>query len=307
MKPTMMILLAALLAAPAWLGAQTRSSDPPAKIEPQPDNAGKGVKVFTVISAYLGAPSTVEVLLPDTVEKGRVYPTLYVLPVEGRIGGQFGDGLAEVRKTNVHNRYGWICVTMSFDSVPWYGAHASDPHKRHEEYLKTVVVPLVESRFPASAKASDRLLVGFSKSGWGAVSLLLRDPDFWGFACAWDSPLMMTERELKWGSRVHFGTPEQAAGYVPMYLVEKRAAALVGGPDRLIITGSNLFGPDTRKFHELLEQAKVPHQYDKTLKSKHRWDGEWLAPALELLMRAHAATTPATVPGRGAATGSKNP
>ncbi|MEX1087834.1 MAG: alpha/beta hydrolase-fold protein [Phycisphaeraceae bacterium] len=254
------------------------------RIDGPTHDGDKGVDVFKVDCPYLGKTSTVEVLLPDKLEEGKKYRTLYVLPVEGGIGGQFGDGLAEVRKADAHNRYGLICVTMSFGSVPWYGAHATDPHIRHEDFIKKVVVPLVESRFPATGKPEDRLLIGFSKSGWGAVSLLLRDPAFWGAACSWDAPLMMDERDLKWGSRKHFGTPEQAAPYVPVTLVKQRAAELAKGSPRLTILGHDLFGPHTRQFHQLLQEKGVPHRYDDSLTLKHHWASGWVAKALEVFL-----------------------
>lgn len=270
-----------------------RAADAPPTITGPVDDPAKHVKVFKVDTPLLGKTSTVEVLLPDKLDSGKTYRTLYVLPVEGGIGGQYGDGLAEMRKADAHNRYGLICVTMSFDSVPWYGAHVTDLTKRHEQYIKEVVVPLVESRFPASGKPSDRLLIGFSKSGWGAVSMLLRDPAFWGTACSWDAPLMMTEKELKWGSRVHYGTPEAAAPHVPVTLVKQRAAELKGGTSRLTILGQSNFGPDTRAFHEFLDAQGIPHRYDKDLKFKHHWESGWVPKALEIMLNDVAPQTSA--------------
>ncbi len=243
-----------------------------------------GVQTFTVQSPCLGKPSTVRVLLPDKIEPEKTYRTLYVLPVEGGIEGPHGDGLTEVRKTDAHNQYALICVTMSFDSVPWYGAHATDPTKRHEQFIKEVVVPLVESRFPATGETADRLLLGFSKSGWGAVSMLLRDPDFWGAACAWDAPLMMDEIGLKWGSAKHFGTPAAAKPHVPVHLVAEKAEQFAEGPSRLTILGQDIFGKHTRQFHELLDAHDVPHRYHNDLKFKHHWHSGWLSEALVLFL-----------------------
>jgi hypothetical protein len=277
-------MMVGLMIVSTLLSTRTFADGNDVRIEGPTDNPAKGVKAFNIDSPYLGKTSTIEVLLPDKLEEGRTYRTLYVLPVEGGIGGQYGDGLAEVRKADAHNKYGLICVTMSFDSVPWYGAHATDPRKRHAEFIKKVVVPLVESRFPASGKPKDRLLIGFSKSGWGAVSLLLRDPDFYGSACAWDAPLMMTEADLKWGSKNHFGTPEAAAPYVPVTLVRQRAAMFAGGSPRLTIVGSDNFGPHVRKFHELLQSLNVPHHYSNDLKFKHHWESGWVRGAMEIFL-----------------------
>ena len=47
--------------------------------------------------------------------------------------------------------------------------------------MKTVV-PLIEEHYSALGTAEGRLLFGFSKSGWGALTLILRNPDFFGYA-----------------------------------------------------------------------------------------------------------------------------
>ena len=59
-----------------------------------------------------------------------------------------------------------------------------------EKYLLEDVLPLVEGSYPVETGPDGRLLVGFSKSGWGAWSLLLRHPGVFGKAAAWDAPLM---------------------------------------------------------------------------------------------------------------------
>jgi len=261
-------------------------SETPVKIEGPVHDSARGMEVFTVTCPYLKGPNQVEVLLPDKLEAGRKYRTLYVLPVEGRIvGGEFGDGLAEVCKADAQNRYQMICVMMGFDgSAPWYGANATDKKIRHEEYLKQVVVPLVESRFPATGKPADRLLLGFSKSGWGALTLLLRDPDFFGAACSWDAPLMMTEKKPGWGSKEHFGTSEQMAKYLPTTLAEQQAVKFAQGGARITLLGHELYGPDTLAYHQLLLKLGIPHQFDDSLRFKHAWDSGWVPKALEIFL-----------------------
>lgn len=262
-----------------------------AKIEGPTDNADKGVKMFTIESEFIGAPSPIEVLLPDKIDPARKYRTVYILPVQGGIGGQWGDAIAEFRKANVHNRHDVICVFVAFDkAATWGGSHVSNPRIRHDRHLKEVVVPLIEREFPASSEPADRLLVGFSKSGWGVASLLLRNLDFFGAACSWDAPLMMTEAKLMFGSKNHFGDPEHAADYVPATLVKKHASELAGGPPRLTIVGSNRFGGETRKFHELLDEQKVPHRFSNDVKFDHHWESGWVAPAMDIFLGGETST-----------------
>lgn len=257
-------------------------------------DAAKGVDVFQVASPYTGGRNRVEVLLPDKVEAGLVYPVLYVLPVGGDFGGKYGDGLQEVRKADAHNRHGLIAVSMAFDTVPWYGANATDLRIRHEDYLLKAILPLIEGRYPASRQAADRLLIGFSKSGFGAVNLLLRNPEVFGFACSWDAPLSFTAKDFgQVGTRPHFGTAEQMARYIPADLATQRAPELARQPARLVILGKSLWGKPTEKFHRHLDSLGIPHRYDDTLTGEHSWSSGWVAKAVELLLALRQPAAPA--------------
>jgi len=254
------------------------------KIEGPIKDTSKGIDIFTVSSPYTGGNNKIEVLLPEKIQEGKKYSVLYVLPVGGDFGGQYGDQIQEIKKSNLHNIYNLICVSMAFDTVPWYGSHATNKQIQHDLYIKTVVIPLIEKYYPASHETKDRMLIGFSKSGWGAISLFLRNQDIFGFACSWDAPLMMDENNLKWGSAKHFGSKEHASTYVPINLVKKYAAELSKNPAKMVILGSSLYGKDTKAFHNLLEELKIPHVYNNDLKFKHHWESGWLPKALELLM-----------------------
>jgi hypothetical protein len=252
----------------------------------------KGVWRYRVESQFMKGANAIEVLLPDDFDQEREYRVLYVLPVESGIGGRYGDGLIEVKKVETHNKYQVICVAVAFDTIPWYGAHATDRKIRHEDFIKRVAVPLVESRYRTSGKADGRLLLGFSKSGWGALTLILRSPDFFGYACSWDAPLMMDRSCLgMFGTNRHFGTPEQFAKYLPIRLIESNAEHFRGRA-RIAVLGHQSFGPagspdkrpHTRAFHEKLELLGVKHHYDNGLVVRHDWHSGWVRPAVDALM-----------------------
>src|SRR5207249_4274506 len=106
---------------------------------------------------------------------------------------------------------------------------------RQETYFLKVVVPFVEKTYPAKADASGRLLLGFSKSGWGAFSLLLRHPEQFGKAAAWDAPLMM-DAPGKYGSGDVFATADNFVGYRVSKLLELNAEKFQK-ESRLILLG----------------------------------------------------------------------
>jgi hypothetical protein len=222
----------------------TRRVDRPLSIsEAQRD--GEGFLCHTVESEYQAGKTEIRVLLPDVLDGSRRHPVVYVLPVEARTDHRYGDGLLEVRRHGLHDRFSAIFVAPTFSHLPWYADHPTDPLIRQETYLLRVVIPFVEGRYPARAEPGGRLLLGFSKSGWGAFSLLLRHPDLFGKAAAWDAPLMM-EGPGRYGSGDIFATPENFEGHRVTGLLERRAAGLRDG-NRLILLGFGNFGASTSR------------------------------------------------------------
>ena len=254
-------------------------------------DAADGVWRFTVRSQYQRGPNAIEVLLPDCFDASRTYPVLYVLPVETGLGGHYGNGLQEVRKAGLHNKHGLIAVAPAFDTEPWFGDNPADPTIRHESYVIRVVVPLVEGRYPTLGTAEGRLLVGFSKSGWGAFTLILRNPDFFGYAAAWDAPLMLEERW--WRMVEQFGGDGNFQKYRPADLFEWQARHF-RGKTRLVLLGECGFGGEpggkyagrshTVEAHQKMEAMGIRHIYRNDVRVEHRWDSGWVPVAVDAMM-----------------------
>ena len=205
------ILLASACASPAAsVSAQESTTPDNPSFKAGEAIRDNGVLVHAVESACQDAPTRIRVLLPGKLEKGRRYPVLYVLPVEAGDGHRYGDGLLEVKKLGLHDRYGLVCVAPTFARLPWYADHPTNARVRQETYFLKVVLPFIEKTYPVLARPEGRLLLGFSKSGWGAFSLLLRHPEVFGKAAAWDAPLDM-DAPGKYGS----GDDLRHAGQLP--------------------------------------------------------------------------------------------
>lgn len=255
----------------------------------------KGVHVYRLRSPFLGGPSPVEVLLPSRYEAARAYKVLYILPVHPGIGGRWGDGLQVARELRIHDRYGVICVSPSFDTWPYYGQHHSNPSIRHEAFVLQALLPAIEALYKTNRSAESRLLLGFSKSGWGALSLLFRNPDVFGFAASWDAPLMMSEKNFGlYETAEHFGSAEAMAHYVPGLWARKNAGQFRDHA-RVAVLGHNFFGtrwfhdlPHTWRFHRLLQRLGVRHTYDNGIRVPHTWNAAWMEPAVRSLMLMYA-------------------
>lgn len=249
-------------------------------------SAGKsdasGIIVHQVQSTLQAAPTLIRVLLPQPYDPTLRYPVVYVLPVEAGRESRYGDGLQEILQNNLHQRHAAIFVTPTFAHLPWYADHPTDPAIRQESYFLKDVVPFIDQNYPSLAERSGRHLLGFSKSGWGAWSLILRHSDLFEKAAAWDAPLML-DQPGKYGSGPIFGSAENFAGYRIADLLAKQSANFRGSP-RLILLGYGNFRAEHEQLRPLLERLDVAYIERDGPQRVHDWHSGWVAEALELLL-----------------------
>lgn len=260
---------------------------------PQPAaglNPKSGFIEHRLITDYQEGPTLIEILLPDPLEPSRKYPVLYILPVEAGHRSEFGHGLVEARKADIANKFGVICVYPSFNkAAPWYGNHATDPTLRQEDYIVKALIPFIDKNYPTQENKEGRWLLGFSKSAWGAYTLLLRHQDVFGYAAGWDAPFMLDGDSNKkdWGPMglsKNFGTSEAMRQSLPSRLVVEKAAWLKERP-RLVLGLGIFWAAQTKEMEALLQQNGIPHVYRKDLTVPHRWDSGWLPVMAEELAK----------------------
>jgi S-formylglutathione hydrolase FrmB len=241
-----------------------------------------GIVVHEVKSQYQSGVTHVRVLLPDNLDKSKRYPVVFVLPVEAGTESRYGDGLLEIKKQGLHNKLQAIFVAPTFAELPWYADHPRRPEVRQETYLIQVVLPLIERNYPVLAAPQGRLLLGFSKSGWGAFSLLLRHPQLFGKAAAWDAPLML-DAAGRYGSGDIFGSAENFENYRITRLLRERAK-LLQDQKRLVLLGYGGFRDQHRQAHALMTELHIAHEYRDGPARKHDWHSGWVTEAAELLL-----------------------
>ena len=249
-----------------------------------PSKASDGLLTYTVTSPYQRQANAVEVLLPDDFSADKRYPALYILPVNDGIDGPWGSGIREAQRWDVPNKYHVICVAPAYDYTPWFGDHPTDPTLRQESYLLKAVIPLIEARYPIVEGKEGRLLLGFSKSGFGAITILLRNLDTIGKAAAWDAPLtseviLPNQEEML----AVFATEENYAGYYIPGLIATHADELRNGPPRLVLVNSGDSPSSIFKVHEQLTDLSIPHQYVADEERTHNWTSGWFPLSAKLL------------------------
>ena len=144
---------------------------------------------------------------------------------------------------------------------------------RQESYFLKVVLPFIERTYPVGTDRHARTLLGFSKSGWGAWTLLLRHPDVFERAAAWDAPMSMDVP--RYGMAPIVGTQENFERYRVTTLVRERSRVL-GSEPRLLLAGWDFYRGQTQDARKLLQALKIPHVYRDGPQRRHHWNSGWM-------------------------------
>jgi len=237
-----------------------------------------GVKYYPVTSVYQGSqPQIVRVLEPTHPAPGKPHRILYVLPVDtgvDRLSSRWGDGLEELRLLDVPNRFNMTLIAPSFNYEPWYVDSDQDPARRMESYIVHDLVPFGDTF--AKGGAPQRYLIGFSKSGTGALILILRNPQVFNGAAVWDSPAQMNSLSRFPGLSLSFGTQANLDRYNIPALVRDDGKSF-GSRERLWISGDQaVFTKEMIQLHHQLMAASIPHIWEHSGARMHNWHSGWL-------------------------------
>jgi hypothetical protein len=249
----------------------------------------EGFHEYRLSSPYQAGATSLRVLVPDNMDPRKEYRVLYVLPVHEDGLRKSGDGLLEVKKHNYHNKHQLICVSPAFTTKPWFADHDLNPQKQDESHFLKTVMPFVEKNYPVRADADGRLLIGFSKSGWGAIALILRNPDLFGKAVGWDIGIRadtgpITEDERAERIAREWGTVENFEANRISNLVKTRGKDLGDKARLFYYSTEGVRAIGGVEIHRLLVENEIPHRYVMEPRRRHAWDTGWIPEAVEFLV-----------------------
>jgi hypothetical protein len=242
-----------------------------------------GVLCHCVLSPFQSGETKIHVLLPSSPESQAPYKTIYLLPVARGDSRPWGDAMVEILKHEFHKTHPFVFVMPTFSHAPWYADHPGAPRIRQESHFLKVVVPFIESTYPVLPTQSGRLLLGFSKSGWGAYSLLLRNPQAFSKAVAWDAPLGQ-QSPNKYGMREVFAAQDALDPYCIWDLLPK-CAEFLSAKQRLGLLGHGVFRAHHQATHFRMMKLGILHEYQDGPRREHDWHSGWVPSAVEFLAR----------------------
>ena len=249
-----------------------------------------GFHLYKLPSPHQARETSLRVLLPDDFDPGKSYKVLYVLPVHEDGLFRHGDGLVEVKKYNYHNTHQLICVAPAFTTKPWFADHDLNPQKQDESHFLKTVIPFVDANYPTQASSDGRLLIGFSKSGWGSIALILRNPELFGKAAGWDIGIRVDTGPIEEDDRAEriareWGTVENFEANRISNLVKIRGKDLGDEPRLFYYSTEGVRAIGGVEIHRLLVENEIPHRYVMEPHRKHAWDTGWIPEAVTFLMK----------------------
>jgi len=244
----------------------------------------EGAQVYDVTWNDQGNhPFAVRVLVPTDPNTAYAHSFLYALPVESGLTGQsLGDGLDELESLNVPNEYNTTIIEPIFPMYSWYADNPNDATIDYETFVADILPQWVDSHFSTTGDEQN-LLIGFSKSGYGAVDLLMKHPDVFSAAAAFDFPAdMPTYNGLGSSSADDYGTQ---ANFQNNYELDQSFVDTYKTPfttqDRLWIAGGPLYANDVADFNNLLTSQGVLDTFTTTQTGDtHSWTGGWVPSAV---------------------------
>ena len=244
-----------------------------------------GVQHYQVTSPDNGpGPQTLRVLQPSNPAPGVAHNFIYVLPVEAGEGTTFGDGLQVIQALNLQNEDNLTVIEPSFGIDPWYADDPLDANLQEDTFMAMDLQPWVKANLSTTG-TEQHWLIGFSKSGIGGQTLILRHPDKFTLAASWDFPADMNAYdEYGTNSSDSYGTDANfQANYrlTPAFLAAH--AAPFKANNRIWIGGYQLFQQDVADYDALLTAQGIQHTTETPTSMAHAWDSGWVPIALAAL------------------------
>ncbi len=241
-----------------------------------------GAQLYEISWNVLGShPYAVRVLNPDNPNLSYQHSFLFALPPEPELDESgWGVGLTQLQQLNVQNQYNATIIEPVFPLYSWYADNPNDPTMDYETFMAKYLPQWVDNTF-ATTGTERNLMVGFSKSGYGALDLLIKHPDVFSAAAAWDFPADMpnynsiSSASGNYGTNANFLSNYQLSG---SFLDNYKAPFL--SQDRIWISGYAVFQKDITDFNALLTAHGIDHTLAPQAQSVHAWQGNWLPGAI---------------------------
>jgi 20S proteasome alpha/beta subunit len=239
-----------------------------------------GAQLYSVTWANSGLqPIAVRVLQPENPSTDYTHSFLFALPVEGGLAqSTYGSGLDELQKLDVQDQYNATIIEPIFPMDSWYANSGTNATINYETFTATILTAWADSTF-ATTGDEKNLLLGFSKSGYGALDLLFKHPGVFDAAAVFDFPANMNAYDNYGTSSANdYGTD---LNFQDNYRIDQDFLDTWKAPftaeDRILISEGPAFTTQVTDFDSLLTSNGIKHTLlTNQVSDAHTWYSGWL-------------------------------
>ena len=220
--------------------------------------------------------STIIRIVGTEITDDSVLNLVFVLPVEEyKKDYRYGVGIDECQKL-IDNNFvskNVVFIQPDYVRIPWYGNHISNKEIRQLDYTLEVI-KYIKTKYSYLDKKIKVFLLGFSKSGWGAMNILISHAYLIDGILIWDAPLSTRGIE-KWGMQQIFGNEDNFNKNY--FLLRENGIKHEALKNKIIIIGGyDYFEDSSIEFLDLLDENEIEYFHDNTLSYPHKWDKNWI-------------------------------
>lgn len=241
------------------------------------------------ITDMASAYENIYTIKPANWNVNHTYPVLHALPalLIGTTSGR-EDVPTIFDQGGYADTYGCVIGMPDFSpaTTPWYGQR-EDGTADQAAFTANVMPGFMQEFLHGSSLRDSNYLMGYSKSGVGAYSLLLRNSSVFGYAAGWDGPWNLN---ANWATQatgflavLMFTTQAQYQLYDP-YTILTAHINSVSDKKRLCLLGYHTFSADEAIMRTLLDNNNIEYDYSHTDTGEHSYSSGWLPDGMAMLM-----------------------
>lgn len=214
----------------------------------------------------------------------QVLKIIYVLPVEALDEDNFGNGIEEIKELMDLNEIeeNVLFIQPRYVHSPWYGNNPT-PSSLQQESDTISFINAINNKY-SMFETTETYLLGYSKSGWGAMNLQLKNPNLIDGVLIWDAPLAandFTPDPIGMGIIFDNVTYFQNNYHLNNLLVTHNAN-LIG--KHIVVGGYSLYETLSTNFLTVLDTYPlVNYTHNENLNFPHSWNGVWIKSLLRTL------------------------
>ena len=152
---------------------------------------------------------------------------------------------------------GHAYYSVTFEDEVWYNSEVRVEARRQIKQIP----------------GSGHILVGFSKSGSGALNMALDDPTLYKAVVIFDSPLCHNDLP-PWNTTAFY---DQASWEEDLPLNRMDHIAALAKTVQIIHIGGHAFCKDHQAFDRMLSERQIPALFAPRPDLDHHWDSGWVA------------------------------